>query len=86
MKVVDSKAIVSDIQQDGPSLESSTYSNVSLRYPGPWAPWTLGPLDLGPLPSANTSSYFPLDPLTSSYLFLLLSSFGMVWLWGEGGL
>ena len=52
---------------------------------GPWDPWTLEPLDLGtlgPLPSAKTSSYFPLDPLTSSYLFLLLSSFGMVWLGG----
>ena len=48
---------------------------------GPWEPWTLEPLDLGtlgPLPSSNTSSYFPLHPLTSSYLFLLLSSFGMV--------
>ena len=64
-------------EQDGPSLESSSYLNVSLRYPGPWDLGTLGPL-----PSANTSSYFPLDPLTSSYLFLLLSSFGMVWLGG----
>ena len=54
---------------------------------GPWDHWTLEPLDLGtlgPLPSANTSSYFPLDPLTSSYLFLLLSSFGIVW-FGYGG-
>ena len=50
--------------------------------------WSLGPLDLGtlgPLPSSNTSSYFPLHPLTSSYLFLLLSSFGMVWYEGWGG-
>ena len=49
-----------------------------LGTPGPWNPWTLEPLDLGtlgPLPSSNTSSYFPLHPLTSSYLFLLLSSF-----------
>ena len=68
-------------EQDGPSLESSSYLNVSLRYLGPWDPGTLEPLDiwtLGPLPS----SYFPLHPLTSTYLFLLLSSFGMVWLWG----
>ena len=39
---------------------------------------TLETLDLGtlgPLPSYNTSSYFPLHPLTSSYLFLLPSSF-----------
>ena len=52
---------------------------------GPWDPWTLKPLDLGtlgPLPSSNTSSYFPLYPLTSSCLFLLLSSFGMVWYGG----
>ena len=39
-------------KQDGPSLESSSYLNVSLRYLGPqdlvpWDPWTLGPLDLG---------------------------------------
>ena len=49
--------------------------------------WFLGPLDLGtlgPLPSSNTSSSFPLHPLTSFYLFLLLFSFGMVW-YGGGG-
>ena len=67
-------------KQDGPSLESSSYLNVSLRYLGPLGTRDLG--TLGPLPSSNTSSYFPLHPLTSSYLFLLLSSFGMVWLWG----
>ena len=46
--------------------------------------WSLGPLDLwtlGPLPSSNIS-YFLLHPLTSSCLFLLLSSFGMVWYGG----
>ena len=78
----DSKTL---IKQDGPSLESSSYLNVSLRYLDPWDPWTLEPFDLGtlgPLPSSYTSSYFPLHPLTSSYLFLLLSSFGMVWLGG----
>ena len=49
--------------QDGPSLESSSNLNVTLRYLGPWDlgdPWTLEPLDLGtwgtpePLPSSNT--------------------------------
>ena len=63
------------LKQDGPSLESSSYLNVSLRYFGPYNPWTLEPLDLGtlkPLPS-------PTPTHTSSYLFLLLSSFGMVW-------
>ena len=42
-----------------------------------------GQMVLGPLASSNT---FPLHPLTSSYLFLLLPSFGMVWLWGGGEL
>ena len=50
--------------------------------------WSLGPLDLGtlgPLPSSNTSSYLlSHPPFTSSYLFLLLSFFSMVW-YGEGG-
>ena len=40
-------------------------------------------MPLHTLPSSNTSSYFPLHPLTSSYL--LLSSFGMVWLRGGSG-
>ena len=31
------------------SLESSSYLNATLRYLGPWDPWTLGPLDLGTL-------------------------------------
>ena len=31
------------VKQDGPSLESSSYLNVTLRYLGPWDPWTLGP-------------------------------------------
>ena len=30
-------------QQDGPSLESSSYLNVTLRYFGPLDTWTLGP-------------------------------------------
>ena len=73
-------------KQDGPSLESSSFLNVSLIYLGPCDPWTLELLDLGtlgPLPFSSTSSYFPLHPLTSSYLFLLLS-FGMVRLGGRG--
>ena len=42
-------------EQDGPSsLESSSYFNVTLRYNGPWDPWTLGSLDLWTL--------FPCDP------------------------
>ena len=43
-------------QQDGPSLETSLYLNVTLRYlgpldpgtPGPWDPWTFGLLDIFP--------------------------------------
>ena len=34
-------------EQDGPSLESSSYLNVSLRYLGPQDPGTLGPVDFG---------------------------------------
>ena len=44
-------------EQDGPSLESSSYLNLSLRYLGSSDPGTFGPLDLGtlgPLPSSNT--------------------------------
>ena len=64
------------MKQDGPSLESSSYLNVSLRYPGLWDPWTLEPLDfgtLGPLSSTppHTSPYNLLPPPISS-------SFGMV--------
>ena len=58
--------------QDGPSLESSSYLNASLRYLGPldpgtlrhldlgtlgpWNPWTLGLLDLFPLPTPPHTS------------------------------
>ena len=75
-----------NIKQDGPSLESSSYLNMSLRYLGPWDPGTLGPwdpwtfglLDLFLLSTPPLSSSF-----TSSYLFLLLSSFGIVWYGGR---
>ena len=73
------------LKQDGPSLESSSYLNVSLRYLDPWDPWTFGPLDPGPSDSWTSSL---LHPLTSSYLFLLLYplvQFGMVWYVYVGG-
>ena len=76
-------------KQDGPSLESSSYLNVTLRYLGPLDPGTLGLLDLFLLPTpSHTSSYILLylllfhHPISSSYLILLLSSFGIV---GMGG-
>ena len=34
-----------NIKQDGPSLESSSYLNVTLRYLRPLDPGTMGPLD-----------------------------------------
>ena len=55
-------AIQNKWRQDGPSLESSSYLNVSLRYPGPLDPWTLGLLDLFPLPT---------PPHTSPYILIL---------------
>ena len=62
---------------------------MSLRYLGPWDPWTLGPLDLGTPGTWDswTSSllqHLLILLLTSSY-FLLLSSFGRVWLLGGRG-
>ena len=54
------KLIDLKVKQDGPSLESSSYLNVSLRYLGPLDPGTLGPLDLGTLG--------PWDSWTSSLL------------------
>ena len=62
-----------------------------LIYLSPWDPCTLGPLHhgiLGPLPSSNTSSYFLLHPLTSSYLLLFLPPTLLLWyglVWGVGG-
>ena len=54
---------------------------------GPWDPWTLEPLDLGnlgPLPSSNTSSYFPLHPPISSSYSPPLVQYGLV-MGGGGG-
>ena len=63
-----------DKKQDGPSLESSSYLNESLRYLGPLDPWTFEPSDLGtlgPLPPPtppHTSPYILLPPpISSSY-------------------
>ena len=81
------------IKQDGPSLESSSYLNVTLRYLGPLDPgtigpldvWTFWPLDLGTLglKEFGTSSLHHLLPSLPSYLFLLplpTSSYtGLVW-------
>ena len=41
--------VVAEIKQDGPSLESSSYLNVTFRYLGPWDPGTLGLKDAGTL-------------------------------------
>ena len=68
------------LKQDGPSLESSSYLSLSLRYlgslgpwdlgtPGPWNPWTLGLLDLFPPPTPPHSSPYILKtpPISASY-------------------
>ena len=73
------------LKQDGPSLETSSYLNVSLRYLGPWDPWTLGLLDLCPPPTPSYNSlYILLPPPISSFYSPPLVWFGMVWLWGGG--
>ena len=63
--------------QDGPFLESSSYLNMSLRYPGPWDSGTLGPLDLGTPGPWNPWTLGLLDlfcpptpPHTSPYILL----------------
>ena len=48
-----------NLKQDGPSLKSSSYLSLSLRYLGtlgPWNPWTLGLLDLLPPPTLPHTS------------------------------
>ena len=42
-----------DAVQYGPSLESSSYLNVTLRYLGPYDSATLGPMELGTLGPYN---------------------------------
>ena len=71
-------------EQDGPSLESSSYFNVGLRILGPWDPGTLGPLYLGTLGPRDswTSSllqHLLIIPLTSSYLLLSLPPTLLLW-------
>ena len=58
------------VKQDGPSLESSSYLNLT---PGPLDSWT-----------SSLLLYLLILPLTYSYLFLLLSSFRMVLYGGRG--
>ena len=72
------------IKQDGPSLESSSYLSVSLRYLGPWNPGTMGPLDLGTLGPWDswTSSLLQnllIRPPTSSYVLLSLPPTLLLW-------
>ena len=66
--------LVHNSKQDGPSLESSSYLSVTLRYLRPWDSGTLGPLDPGTLGPFDLGT---LGPFPSSYFFLW---FGM----GEG--
>ena len=71
-------------KQDGPTLKSSSYLNVSFRYLGPLDPWTLGPLDLetlGPWDSWTSSllQHLLILPLTSSYLLLSLPPTLLLW-------
>ena len=77
-----------NLEQDGPSLESSSYLNVSLRYhgpgdlgtPGPWNPSILGLLDLFPPPTPpHTSPYILLPPPISSFYSPPLVWFGYLW-------
>ena len=76
-----------DAIQDGPSLESNSFLNVTLRYLGPWDLGTPGPLD------SWTSSFFQhlllhplLPPLISSFYLFLLPLPPTILLWyGLGG-
>ena len=81
----DQKAIIcAKWEQDGPSLESSSYLNVTLRYLGPLDPGTMNPLGTWTLGFLDFRTLGPLPSSTTSYLFLLLHCFGMVW-FGKGG-
>ena len=71
-------------EQDGPSLESSSYFNMTLRYLGPWDPGTLEPPDPGTFGLLDFQFFYlfplPPPPHTSSYLLPLgLVSCGLVW-------
>ena len=48
-------------KEDGPSLESNLYLNMTLKYLGPLNPWTLGPLDLGTLGPWDPWTLEPLE-------------------------
>ena len=52
-------------KQDGPSLESSSYLNVSLRYLGPWDPLTLQPYILFLYPPPTSLLFLPATPPSS---------------------
>ena len=60
------------VKQDGPSLESSSYLNVTLRYLGPWDLGTHGPMELG-TPGPWTFGLLDVFPPPISF------SFEMVW-------
>ena len=77
-------------KQDGPSLESSSYLNVSLRYLGPWDFGTLGPLVLGTLVPWDFWTFSLLQhllilPLTYSYLLISLPPALLLWYGLVGG-
>ena len=46
-------------KQYGPSLESNSFLNMSLRYLSPWYPGTLEPLDLDPWSLGLLQSLLP---------------------------
>ena len=50
-----------DAVQYGPSLESSSYLNVTLRYLGPYDSDTFGPMELGTLGPYNPWTFGLLD-------------------------
>ena len=50
------------VAQNDQQNVTSSYLNVTLRYLGPWDPWTLGLLDLFPPPTyPHTSPYILLE-------------------------
>ena len=74
-------------EQDGPSLESSSYFNMTLRYFGLWDPGTLKPPDPGTF--GLLDFHFFTSFLFHHLLILLPTSFLLVWfgmVWYGGGL